>query len=623
MTTATTDIAIRKHRLSALATLVAHERNLRILPGDTWASSPNDGTLTYPIDELAKLDYDSATGLMWRAASMVVNGVHERQPYNAVVDAGIALSKQYGSRVLHPKLFLPTVVRAETARIERVTRSQSRNLSATYLPPLGSKHRASEAAEILQRAAAVPKSLDQWWQGAAEHVTLAAAGIPRPANPAYAHLPQLESLVQPLLDEKSYDDLLAKLEPLSKAMVDAYLAFKAQLPPPPPPQPQQQPQQNQKQTDDQDGDTDDDSTQGGASQSDDAGDDTSDDDGRDSGDGDAPAGESNDDGDQTGAAGDEQGDDQADDEQSASPDASDGAADPNVDPAVQQALDELARDLAALPNTPLHVDMINGTVGTSAPAAPVASPDKATWIDYAFAMKSNIETVRSILLQYLSETETSMRERGLRSGRVDVHRIGALVNGTSDAVFCRRTLPGDTSVDVVLLLDISLSTKAHVDQNSLSLIAERYHAIRAFAVTFAEALQTIPDARLSVIRFDDDADAVLDFGDSLTPQKQEAVMRSVFPRGNTDLNPALRLAAQALRNSDSARKLVFVATDGVFGSAFERNAIAALGDADISIFTLDCPAEEAHRFIDARHVSRIESTSMRDGIESQFRRIFG
>lgn len=624
------ELTLRKHRLSTLATMVAHERNLRILPGDAWSASPNSGTLTYPIDQLAKLDYDSATGLMWRAASMVVNGVHQRLPYNAAVDTGLALSKQYGRRVLHPKHLLPLVVRAETARIERITRAQSKNLSSTFLPPLGSKHRTQEAADTLQRAAQEPKALDDWWETAADHVTLAAAGIPRPANPAFAHLAQLESIVQPLVGEKSYDDLLGKLEPLAKTMVDAYLAYKANLPPPPPPAPQQQQQQQQQQSEEQDGqgsgasdpDGDSDSQQQPSAgdedpeksdKSDDSQDDKSDDDAGDD------TGDSRDDADDQGDDGDADGNQDGDG--SEDPSASNGN-DPGDAAAIQAALDDLAQELEGEADTPLHVDMINGTVGTRPPAEPSASPEKATWVDYASIMTENIEAVRTILLRYLSETDTADRERGLRSGRVDVKRIGALVNGTSDAVFCRRTLPGDTSVDVVMLLDISASMNMSVDKMPFTLVAQRYHAVRAFLVTFAEALRTIPDARLSVIRWDDYAETMVDLGQVLDPLAQDALMKCIIPRGNTDLNPALIKAGEVLRYSEAGRKLVIVATDGGFGTGLQSTALHAIGDADLSIYTLDCPAEEAHKFIDARQVSRIESTGMGEGIETQFRRIF-
>ncbi len=258
---------------------------------------------------------------------------------------------------------------------------------------------------------------------------------------------------------------------------DTFRAKKLAATLPPQQQPQQQQQQNQQQSDDQDSDSDsDDSAQQGAPQPDGSNTDNTDDTDSD------PSDDSNDgsgDGAQSDSDRDDGGDDGAGDPQ-ATPaddrDDSEDSLDAPIDPRIQQALDDLANDLAALPNTTLHVDMINGTVGTSAPAEPTASPDKATWVDYASAMSSNIETVRSILLQYLSETETSMRQHGLRSGLVDVRRIGPLVNGTSDAVFCRRTLPGDTSVDIVMLLDISLSMRSHVGESAFSLIAEQERA---------------------------------------------------------------------------------------------------------------------------------------------------
>jgi hypothetical protein len=653
--------ALTRHRISTLAQLVAADRELRILPGPTWKAAPNSATLTYPMRELEKLDYDEVTGSMWLSAGFIVDGVHAKDPYNAVVDCGLRLERRYGKRILHPQLFLPIVIRIETARIERATQARAKNLVNTYLPKLGNGWRTQHAQRLAAAAATEPTTLQEWWDVATSHVELAAHGITRPTNAALPGLERLDHSVARLVVKPNFDAILEDLDTVAQILLDSYLTFKVPPPPPTPPQEEDAPQQGAPQAgDDEDADQDegeqadeesDDSRQGGGSTDEDADDDSdagdaddnqADADPSDDSSGDTDADDDQDDDAQDASAEgndeDEDADEDEDDEQANAGDAdgddapdegdsndADAGNEPGpVDPRLNDAIDDLASEVSKIPSGHLDVDLLSGTVSAGGEQSPtVVDSEQATWIDYAVASRRNIEAGKTILVRYLEQTEIGEYQGGLTSGRVDRARIGDLINAISSNVFSRFAEPEDSDTDLVFLGDGSGSMTFTVNGDTLALVKQRQHALRAFVVTVVEALTQLPTVRTAFVRFDDTASVVKTLDEPWSAEMKERVLKGCYANGNTNVNAAIHEAAAMLAKSNATHKLVFIATDGEFAPGVDLTPITRLPDTDVAVFTMDTSTASAQTHVPEDHTSQVISGDIGPGLEAQLRRIYG
>ncbi len=188
--------------------------------------------------------------------------------------------------------------------------------------------------------------------------------------------------------------------------------------------------------------------------------------------------------------------------------------------------------------------------------------ERLSLLSYAEQKESlQASTLLDAQMQSLLQTLILNRSGSARTGKLNTYMLHRLSTGNSN-IFRKNVEKQGINTEIVIAADMSGS----MADNDKSVMASK----ALYAVVCS--LRKLPGVKSSVIGFYDDS--VLDIlrhNDMLTPQMK------ISPDGGTLCGEALTYAMQVLTNSQVARKIVLMLTDGDTGNPryFEKTIVAA------------------------------------------------